>query len=104
MKIAKIIDAVGQPASEIINAVGYKTGTASISATVGILASIEAGIIEIVSTWSMPDTALLVSTCVSVMFFFKLKMDYNKTKLEMELMKKKAEQESKNTPDKVDTP
>jgi hypothetical protein len=90
-----MLDAIGQPAAEAINAIGHKVGLTAVVANIGIVASIEAGIIELVSTWGMPDTALVVSTAVSVMFFFKLKMDYNKAKLEIELMKKKAEQESK---------
>lgn len=50
----------------------------------------------------MPETALLASTIVSIMWAFKLrsgmkkdKIDMAKTQLEMELMKKKAEQDNK---------
>lgn len=48
----------------------------------------------------MPETALLASTFVSVMWFFKLRsgikkdnIDIKKANLEMELMKKKAEKD-----------
>lgn len=70
-----------------------RVGLGSIVATAGITASVEAGLIGMIDSWGMTDTALVVSTAVSVMFFFKLRMDYKKTKLEIELMKKKAEQD-----------
>jgi len=79
---------------EILNAVGNKTGVVSLFANLGLAASIS----EIVGSWGLADTAIVISMCVSIMFFFKLRMDYKKTKLEIELIKKK---ESKNNPDKV---
>jgi hypothetical protein len=95
-----MLDAISHPASEMINAVGYKTGLASIGANIGIVASIEAGVIGLADSWGMPETALLASTAVSIMWFFRLrsgikkdKCDMMKTQLEMELMKKKAEQD-----------
>jgi hypothetical protein len=92
-----MLDAISHPA---INAVGHKLGLASIGANIGIVASIEAGIIGLADSWGMPETALLASTAVSIMWFFRLrsgikkdKCDMAKTQLEMELMKKKAEQD-----------
>jgi hypothetical protein len=85
-----------------ISAVGHKLGLASVGANIGIAASIEAGVIGLADSWGMPETALLASTAVSIMWFFRLrsgikkdKIDMAKTQLEMELMKKKAEQDNK---------
>lgn len=78
-------------AGEILNAVGNKLGVAAISANIGIAASFRAGLIDLVGSWGLADTAIVVSMCVSVMFGFKLRMDYKKTKLEIELMKKKED-------------
>jgi len=85
---------------QVINAVGNKTGVASISANVGIAAMIEAGIVDLAGSWGLADTAIVISMCVSVMFFFKLRADYKtsnatrrKVNLEIELMKKKEKTE-----------
>jgi hypothetical protein len=73
-----------------------------VGASAGVAASIEAGIVGVSDSWGMPETALLASTIVSIMWAFKLrsgmkkdKIDMAKTQLEMELMKKKAEQDDK---------
>lgn len=84
-----ILAIIQEKSSEILNAVGNKLGVASLSANIGIAAMIEAGIIDLVGSWGLADTAIVISMCVSIMFFFKLRMDYKKTKLEIELMKKK---------------
>lgn len=76
---------------EILNAVSNKLGVASIAANVGIAASIESGLIDLVDSWGLADTAIVISMCVSIMFFFKLRMDYKVRKLEYKLMKKKEE-------------
>ncbi len=100
MKIERMLDAASEPVAEAINAVGHKLGIASVGASVGIVTSIKAGIIGLADSWGMPETALLASTAVSIMWFFRLrsgikkdKVDMAKTQLEMELMKKKAEQD-----------
>lgn len=100
MKIERMLDAAGEPIAEAINAVSHKLGLASVGTNIGIVASIEAGIIGLADSWGMPETALLASTAVSIMWFFRLrsgikkdKVDMAKTQLEMELMKKKAEKE-----------
>lgn len=102
MKIERMLDSISQPAAEAINAIGHKVGLTSVGASVGVVASIEAGIIGVADSWGMPETALLASTAVSIMWFFRLrsgikkdKCDMAKTQLEMELMKKKAEQDNK---------
>jgi len=90
---ALILAIIQEKMGEIFEAVGNKIGVASVVANVGIAASVEAGILEMVDSWGLADTAIVISMCVSIMFFFKLRMDYKKTKLEIELMKK-------NYPDK----
>ena len=72
---------------EVLNAVSNKTGVVSLFANLGLAASIS----ELVGDWGLADTAIVISMCVSIMFFFKLRMDYKKTKLEIKLMKKKEE-------------
>ena len=72
-------------AVEILNAVGNKTGVVALFANLGLAASIS----ELVGDWGLADTAIVISMCVSIMFFFKLRMDYKKTKLEIKLMKEK---------------
>jgi len=87
-------------AGEILNAVGTKAGVGSIAANIGIAASFQAGIIDLAGSWGLADTAIVISMCVSVMFFFKLRADYKtsnatrrKVNLEIELMKKKDKPE-----------
>jgi hypothetical protein len=89
-----------QPTTELADAIVNRVGLGSIAATVGITASVEAGLIEMIDTWGMTDTALLISMTGGVMFALKLRMDMKKaaldmkkSELEMELMKKKADKE-----------
>ena len=77
-------------------------GLTAVGASAGVAASIEAGIVGVADSWGMPETALLASTIVSIMWAFKLRSgmkkdnsDIAKNELEMELMKKKAEQDNK---------
>ena len=76
---------------ELLSAVGNKAAIASIAANVGIAASIKAGLVGLVGSWGLSDTAIVISMCVSIMLFFKLRMDLKVRKLEYELMKKKEE-------------
>ncbi len=79
-------------AGEILNAVGNKAGFISLFANL----SLAAWISEVVGSWGLGDSAIVVSMVVSVMWCFKLRADYKlanvteeKVLLEIELLKKK---------------
>jgi hypothetical protein len=82
--------------AEVLNVVGNKLGVASVATNVGLAASFNAGLIQIVDTWSLSDTAIVVSMGVSVMWCLKLWMDYKLSKLNYEIKMKE-----KNSPDKA---
>ena len=55
---------------ELLSAVGNKAAIASIAANVGIAASIKAGLVGLVGSWGLSDTAIVITMCVSIMLFF----------------------------------
>jgi hypothetical protein len=92
--MAEIAKTINDHSEEVIQAVGYKAGTASVIANVSLAASIKAGMIVMVDTWTLSDTAIVVSMCVSIMFFFKLHADWRLSRLShdiKELEKKELE-------------
>jgi uncharacterized membrane protein len=82
--ISEILKVAGENSDEIVQAVGYKLGTASLVTNIGLAATLKAGVIVMVDTWTLGDTAIVISMCVSVMFGFKLHMDWKLAKLRHE--------------------
>ena len=91
----KLINAIASPPSDLWDMIANRVGLGSIASTVGITTAAESGWIEIVSAWSWPGVALVISMTGGLLFIVKLWHDIKKARLETKLIQIKIDAECK---------
>jgi len=91
----KLLAAIIHPSTELLDAIADRVGLGSIASTVGITTAVESGWIEIVSAWSWPGVALVISMTGGLLFIVKLWHDIKKARLETKLIQIKIDAVSK---------